>query len=306
MTNTTHMNSFINRLKIQYSSGSTLIKVIFINVLVFVILGILRVFLQLFNLGESIGVDTVALSSQWYFPNGLWTPFTYMFVHTNLWHILFNMVMLYVAGTLFLRYFTQRNLFALYLLGGLGGAVMYIFAFKFIPLFANTIGLLIGASASVMAIFWGVALYIPQQKLEIPLLRVQVKMVYVAYALLLIDFLALGGDNNQGGHISHIGGALVGALFAKMQLRGKDITEPLNNFLDTLAGIKKIFFLSRKTTRRTRKTASFSGRNSDYRYNQDKRYQEEEIDRILDKLRQSGYGSLSKDEKQRLFEAGRK
>jgi len=144
----------------------------------------------------------------------LWTPITYMFVHEGFLHLLFNMLWLYWFGKIFLQYFSGRSLGSLYVLGGLAGALLYIVAFNTIPYYVNMgNGWMIGASAAVMAIVMGTAFYRPDLQLYLFLLG-PIKIVYIAIFAFVLDFLSLGNASNPGGHVAHIGGALLGYLFA--------------------------------------------------------------------------------------------
>ncbi len=278
---------------------STLIKLILINVLVFLLLSLLKVTGLLFelpvpNLLEYLGVS----SAPGIVIKHIWTLFSYMFVHYDVFHILFNMLMLYWFGRLFLMYFTSKNMTALYILGGLAGALFYILTFNTIPYFIRQgDSYMIGASASVMAIIFATAFY--NKNMELNLFFVlRVKIVYIAWAIFLLDIIALGGSSNVGGHVAHIGGAIVGYFYAASYLKGKDITKGLNNLIDKIANLFK-----RKPKMRVTYN---SKRETDYEYNERKHREDEDIDRILDKIKQSGYSSLSKEEKKRLFDASKK
>ena len=130
-----------------------------------------------------------------------------MFVHEQLWHLLFNMLWLYWFGRIFLQYFTGRTLGSLYVLGGLGGAMLYVVAFNTVPYFiVMGDSLMIGASAAVMAVVMGAAFYRPNVRLNLLFIG-QVRIVYIAIAVFLIDLFSLGSGVNEGGHVAHIGGA---------------------------------------------------------------------------------------------------
>lgn len=291
-------DSIKNILK-TFGQQSTLIKLIIINVVVFLLLSLVKLAgllleLPVPNLLEYIGVSSrpaMAISH-------IWALFTYMFVHYDVLHILFNMLMLYWFGRLFLLYFTPKNMVALYILGGLAGALFYILTFNTIPYFIKLgDSLMVGASASVMAIIFATAFYNKNMVLNLFLIF-RIKIIYIAWALFILDIIALGNGTNPGGHIAHIGGAAIGYLFAVRFLKGKDITKGLNNFIDKIANIFKPKPKMRVTHNNKRE--------ADYEYNERKHKEVEEIDRILDKIKQSGYASLNDEEKKRLFDASKK
>lgn len=295
------MADFIDRLKTTYMSGSVLTRLIFINVSVFVVLKVIGVIFVLFNIYALDLITLLGVPS--YVPlllNRIWTLFTYMFVHEGFLHILFNMLWLYWFGKIFLQYFTGRTLGSLYVLGGLAGAVLYIIAFNTIPYYLGMDrGWMIGASAAVMAIVMGAAFYKPDLKLHLLFIG-QIKIVYIAIFAFILDFLSLGSPVNPGGHVAHIGGALLGYFFAIRYHNGKDITKWMSKLIDGFVS----FFKPRK--KKAKMKVTHSRNESDWEYNERKNSEVKEIDAILDKLKKSGYSGLSSEEKRKLFDASKK
>lgn len=295
------MADFIDKLKYRYKTGDVMVKFIFINVIVFLIIKAVSVVFTLFNIYSLdlitfLGVPSVSTQLLHRF----WTPFSYMFVHEQFWHLLFNMLWLYWFGRIFLQYFSARTLGSLYVLGGLAGALLYVIAFNTIPYFVDMgRSWLIGASAAVMAIVMGAAFYRPNVQLNLLFLG-QIKIVYIAIGVFLLDFLSLGSGTNPGGHVAHIGGAIAGYIFAAQYKNGRDITGWVSKMLDWVANITK-------PRRKKSKLKVHSQRaESDMDYNYRKHGEQVEIDTILDKLKQSGYSSLSSEEKRKLFDASKK
>jgi membrane associated rhomboid family serine protease len=259
---------------------------------------LVMVFLTLFEVNSAPLLEYVQLSSSpamlLYRP---WTVITYMFLHVDLLHILFNMLWLYWFGGIFLLYFSERQLGGLYVTGGIAGAVLFVLAYNLFPYFRNLAGhsMLMGASASVMAIVFAVSFY--RKNYEIRLLLVgRVKLIYLALFTLLVDLLSIT-SSNAGGHIAHLGGAAFGILFAGQLTHGKDLTVFINRWIDRLVNLKK-------RRRRPHMKVTYK-RESDMDYNTRKRNEMDTLDAILEKLKRSGYGSLSADEKKRLFDASR-
>lgn len=293
------MDDIITNLKRSFQTGSILKKLIFINVAVFILIRLLGVLLLLFNLQDfplllylQLPASPMTLLSR------PWTLFTYMFTHFELLHILFNMLWLYWFGDLFLRFFNERQLGGLYVLGGLAGALLFIVCYNLFPYFreVSAFSFLMGASASVMAIVFAVSFF--RKEIEINLLLIgRIKLIYLALFTLAVDLLAITSDN-AGGHIAHIGGALFGIWFASHYAQGKDLTAPINRFIDKLVNLGK---------RKPKMSVTYGGRsNKDWEYNARKQQEVANIDAILDKLKRSGYGSLSADEKKQLFDASKK
>lgn len=294
------MSTIIDRLKEKYKTGNVLIKLIFINVGVFILLAAVQVVFALFRISSIDMITLLGVPSTWYLLSiRSWTPFTYMFVHERLWHILFNMLWLFWFGRLFLQYFTGRTMGSLYVLGGLAGAALYIVAFNTIPLYIEMgRSFMIGASASVMAIVMGAAFYRPDAKMNFLLIG-EIKIIYIAFFAFLLDFLSLAGSN-AGGHVAHIGGALLGYFFAIQYRKGKDITGWISSIMDWIVNL----FKPRK--KKSKMKVEYMRNETDWEYNQRKNDEQAEIDAILDKLKTSGYNGLSAEEKRKLFNASRK
>ena len=293
------MDDIITNLKRSFQAGSILKKLIFINVAVFIGIRLLGVLLLLFNLQDlpvllylQLPASVTALLSR------PWTVLTYMFTHFEFLHILFNMLWLYWFGELFLQVFNERQLGGLYVLGGLAGALLFVVSYNLFPYFQEvaSFSFLMGASASVMAIVFAISFY--RKEIEIHLLLFgRIKLIYLALFTFVIDLLAMTSDN-AGGHIAHIGGALFGIWFASRYAQGKDLTAPINRLIDKLVNLGK---------RKPKMSVTYGGRsNKDWEYNARKQQQAANIDAILDKLKRSGYGSLSADEKKQLFDASKK
>ncbi len=297
------MANFIDDIKLKFKQGDLLVKLIFINVVIFLLLNIVGIVLKLFQIGDFDLVNHLAVPSQ---PDQLllkpWTLFTYMFIHYEILHILFNMLVFYWFGRLFLSHFNERQLVGLYILGGLAGAVVYVLAFNFIPYYVNLHSVLLGASASVMAIVFGIAFYRPS--LRVNLLFVgSIKILYIALVMFAIDFISLDDPANPGGHVAHIGGAIAGYLFALGMQKGKDISSWINRIVDLFVNLFSSLFSGRK---RPKLKVTYSQREKDYEYNLRKHKQDVDLDKVLDKIKQSGYDSLSSEEKKRLFDASKK
>lgn len=292
--------NILNDLKLQYKIGDMTTKLIFWNILLFAIPSIVFALLQLFSVSISY-FNYVALS------NSLddlllkpWTIISYSFFHNGFFHILFNMLMLNFVGKLFVTFFTQKQLLGLYILGGVCGGIVYIVSYLFFPLLANQHALLVGASASVMAILVATTTYQPEMNLRLALIG-NIKLWHMAIVFIILDFIQLPLENT-GGHLAHLGGALFGFIYIKALKNGIDLSSGLNAVLDSFANL----FSPKKATpfkkvHRNPKTPSV--KTASKIVTKDKTQQQ--IDEILDKISQSGYDSLTADEKEFLFKAGK-
>ena len=298
------MGNFIDDLKHTFKQGNIVVRLIFINVAAYVLLMLLGVVLGLF------GIRIGSLISDLYLPADLlqlmrrpWTLITYMFLHSGAWHLLGNMLWLYWFGRLFLYFFSSKHLRGLYVVGGLMGGLLYIIAYNVFPVFRDQLysSTLVGASASVLAIAIATAIREPEYRINLMFVG-PVRLKYFALFIVLFDFLYVG-SNNAGGHIAHLGGALAGWWFARGITQGYDITHWANACIDAIGN------LFRKRERKPRKPKMKvhvnNSRTADYDYNARKKSKSDEIDRILEKLKKSGYSSLTDEEKRKLFEASK-
>lgn len=297
------MTSFISDLKSRFHRGDINLQLIYINVGVFVVTTLVSVFLRLFNMGDASWMNFLTLPAS--IPEFLkqpWSLLSYMFLHADPLHLLFNMLWLYWFGQLFLSFFSARHFRGLYLLGGICGGLFYMLALNVFPYFTPYIYIstLLGASASVLAIVVATAVREPEYRVNFMFIGA-VRLKYVALFMVVTDLLFVTSGNG-GGHIAHLGGALAGWWFAWSLRKGKDVTKWINGVFDWFSNGISFKPSVKKPKMKARRGG---GRVDDYDYNARKKQQSEEIDRILDKLKKSGYASLTPEEKKRLFDASR-
>jgi membrane associated rhomboid family serine protease len=287
-------------IKNTFHKGSNLTKLIYINVGVFLLITVAAIIGFLMNNPaiSAKALEIVAVPAS--FSKLLvkpWTIITYMFTHKDIWHILFNMLWLYWFGRIFLEYLDQRKLVAVYLLGGLSGAVVYILSFNIFPAFKGIVdeSVAIGASASVMAIVIAIAAYVPDYTVNLFLLG-RIKIKYMALAIFVLTSV-MDFSVNSGGKLAHIGGALFGFLYTLNLKQGRDMGKSINRLIDFLATM----FKPRKKLRVTYKKPA-----TEYDYNIMKAEHQSVINKILDKISKGGYDSLTKEEKEMLFKESQK
>lgn len=302
--------AIINDMKKRYGASSMVMRIIYINIAFFVVLRVLGIIMFLFNINTYEWLKWVEVSSN---PEELlmspWTVFTYAFAHYDILHILFNMLWFYWLARIFMEYFNSKQLVMLYVLGAVGGVVLYELSMNLLPAFSDGQYRMIGASASVLAIVAAMAVYAPDYKISLLFIG-SISLKWIALGTLLIDFLSID-ISNAGGHIAHIGGAMVGALFGLMMRRGHDITSPLNAFVDWCVSL----FQRRKRPsvgdpvggRSYRKRTPNNGSGTQ-KHNESaqttapcEREGERELDEILAKLKRSGYTALTEHERNVLF-----
>lgn len=276
--------------------SSVLMKIIMINVGVWIVLRLVSIVALLFAV-PSLQWTTLSLVEMPSRPDLLlyrpWTPLSYMFAQFDLLHILFNMLWLYWFGVIFMQLTTPRRLLPVYIYGGLAGAVLFFLSYNLLPLFAGSGGgVLIGSSAAVLAIVTATAVIAPDYSIGLMFIG-RVPLKWIAVMTIVIDLLSLSGAN-IGGHIAHLGGAAMGAFYALQLRRGHDMATPFNRVADSIANMLHRPARSHKSQRR-RATSSTTGNPGRPTTSMD------EIDAILDKIKRSGYTSLTDSERAKLF-----
>jgi membrane associated rhomboid family serine protease len=285
-------NSILHEVKYSvFQSGNPLYQFIAINVGVFLLLNLL--FVVEFLAGQA-GVISNQIQAQLSVPTQYaelatkpWTLFTYMFTQREFFHLLFNMLWLFWLGNIFLDFLNKRQFIFSYILGGLAGGLAYLLIYNYIPVFKNDVqfSYLLGSSASVMAIVVGTATLLPDYSIRM-LFFGNVKLKYLALVFIILDLIGIAGAN-PGGSLSHLGGALFGFLFISQLQKGKDWSKIF------IRKKKPKFQVARNEEPRVSPTVSRTIPNQEY------------IDTILDKISQSGYDKLTKEEKEALFKASK-
>ncbi|MFC5269379.1 rhomboid family intramembrane serine protease [Adhaeribacter terreus] len=299
------MTSIFDDIKRVFTQGGNAVtKLIMINVIVFVTLILLRTISYLVGYGVIYELVTINLGLPAHIMRFLfkpWTIFTYFFTHEGFLHIIFNMLNLYWFGFLVREYLGNKKVVSLYILGGLAGGILYLLFYNLVPFFEAraATAVMIGASASVLAIILAAATLLPDYTFNLILLG-PVRIKYIAAFLVILSISGAVGDN-AGGNIAHLGGALIGFIFIKQLQKGNDLGKPVHAvgdfFSNLAAGRPKMKATFTNPGPRTRSTTTTSG---------NVRPDQKEIDIILDKISESGYESLTKEEKQKLFRASQK
>jgi membrane associated rhomboid family serine protease len=283
------MNNTVKDLKYKiFQSGNPLFFYIGINVILFLITAIIGVLAFLSK--SALGIDELIReyvglpSSLSKLAERFYTPFTYMFFHDGILHILFNMLGLFWFGSIFMNFLKSRQFHFVYLAGGLAGALIYVIGLNTIPVFADNLlsQTVIGSSAAVMAIMVATATLVPNYTIMLLLIG-EVKIKWVAIAYFLISFIGLSSAN-AGGNFAHIGGALLGFFYIKSLQNGNDWSK----LFERKPKLKVV-----RNDKPVKKTAFKEG------------VSQQEIDAILDKISTSGYDKLTAAEKEKLFKASK-
>lgn len=280
-------------------------QLIIINVVIFLVIGVISV------VGEISGATAISdfIYKQFTIPPTFaeyltrpWTLITYMFAHSrwDILHILFNMLVFYWFAKLFVEYLGSDKLIAVYILGGLAGGILYLVMFNTVPFFVERSGFngMVGASAAVYGVVLATATLLPNYSFNLLFIG-PIKIKYIAAFYVVISFLGTT-QSNAGGNIAHLGGALIGFVYLKQLQAGTNwglwITVTLDWFRDLFKSKPKVKVTYRSEERTApKKPNSAPGKASQV-----------EIDAILDKISDRGYESLTKDEKEKLFNASKK
>jgi len=299
--------SIIDEIKESFRKGTTLHKLIYLNLGLFLAVQIVRIILVLSNANDLFPgfINYLAVPANLeVLARRPWTLITYMFLHVDFIHILFNLLWLYWFGTVFIQELGLKKLLSTYLLGGLTGGILYVIFYNLFPVFEGVRegSIALGASASVMAVVVATATYQPDRRMHLVLIG-PIKIVYIALIMFILTSM-VDFSINTGGKIAHIGGALTGFLFAHYYRRGKDLTKGFDRIMDSIAtwfkpGKDNLKVTYKRSTEKKRPA-------DDKEYNSQKAEEQKEIDQILDKISKAGYDSLSSREKEMLFKMGNK
>ena len=301
------MAGIISDLKQGFRRGTIAVQFIYINAGVFVVTTLIGVLWMLFKQDGTYWLRYFELPA--YLPEALtqpWSLFTYMFLHAGALHLLFNMLWLYWFGQLFLYFFSARHFRGLYFIGGLLGGLFYLVSSLIFPYFADSAqhSYLLGASASVLAIVLATAVREPDYPVRFMFIGT-LRLKYVALLVVVMDLLFLTSANG-GGHVAHLGGAVAGFSFATGLKKGTDITAWFNGLIDGATRLSASVGKPRFKCRKPKMKCHAGGRAQDYEYNARKKARNDEVDRILEKVRKSGYTHLTAEEKRILFDASKR
>lgn len=291
-----------DEIKYTFKNGTNLTRLIYLNLGVFVVVRVVYALLWLANIDTSapflkewlsLPADILQLITK------PWTLVTYMFMHFDFVHILFNVLWLYWFGRIFLEYLDEKKLLSIYILGGLMGGLFYILAYNVLPVFELVLprAQLMGASAGVVAIVVAAGTYAPNHVVNLLFLG-PVRIKYIALISVLLYVIQIS-SSNPGGNLAHLGGAFWGYIFIRQLQKGKDISSWFERIIDLV--------ITKYKTRGQKLKVSYKKQGKqEYHYNAVKNEQKEQVNQILDKIGKSGYDSLSKEEKAILFKMGGK
>ncbi|MEP5338604.1 MAG: rhomboid family intramembrane serine protease [Algibacter sp.] len=290
-----------NELKFKYNQAQISEKLIFVNVGIFAILSIITTVCYLLTDSHiEFFKDNLALpanlKSLLFKP---WTLITFFFTHFHFWHLLGNMIALYFFGRFFSTFFNARLFLNYFILGGLFSGLIFVVSYNVFPALIGANTSLVGASGAVFAILFGATAKAPNYIFNFfGVLRIPLWVLSSLYTIMFISSIPYA---NAGGELAHLGGAFLGYFYTKQLDSGKNIGAFLERIMEA---VRNMFKAAKKGPLKTvHKNKSKVGgyTKSDFKkFNNQKR-----IDVILDKISKSGYDSLTADEKELLFRAGK-
>ena len=283
--------TYLNDLKYKYSGFSIAEKIIFLNIIFFLIPYLINTLLFLFNINSKSYIELFLLSPEL---NNLiikpWTVVTYSFIHDGFFHLFWNMLLLYYISRMILNLFSSSTFINIYFLGVIIGGIFFLLSYSFFPVFKGDFSSMGGSSAGVMSAIIFMCAYSPEN--EIRLFVFNIKLKYIGILFFVFDIIQIP-YGNSGGHIAHIGGAILGFFYARNLINGRDIGSGFENLWK--------FFLKKRRKKATNKL--FQDINK-INKKPEKSYKQKSIDAILDKISKSGYESLSDKEKDFLNRYG--
>ena len=305
------MNQFIQLLKTKYNQGEMHVRLIMINGVVFVLLLIASILAKSVSPGSDLSRYFAAPSNFSELLIQPWSIVTYMFSHSllNIWHILWNMVLLYFAGNIFKHYLGNKKILSVYLAGGFVGYLFFAFGYNLIPAISGH-GMLIGASAAVLSVFVAIGVAKPNMELKIMFIPQPVKLIYIVGVFVVLDLMRLqssmGVDGaNTGGWLAHLGGAFFGAFYGYRAREGKNILKGFERFLDSIFSLDFSKFFEKRKPKPKMKVKK-GGAVKEEKASTNRKEKDKKIELILNKVKQSGYSSLTKEEKELFFSQTKK
>lgn len=329
------LNSIWEDTKRQFSYGNMVTQLVIINCAVFIFVNIVRIAIFMGGFGHADAMapfwDFVfffSISDEWLklFINP-WRVFTSMFLHEGLWHLISNMLFLYWFGRIAADFIGNQKILPIYILGGIVGAFFFLFSASYMGYVGSYA---YGASAAVMAIVVAAASIAPNYQMNLILVG-PVKLKYLAAIVVFMDLIAIASfSSNTGGHFAHLGGAIFGGLFVQQLKAGNDLSIPANRVFDAISNFFRMLFQpnhkapqkrkrkvrvayknpnkkptsNRKAYRNRQQSSNRKSRQNPPDYNG--MNHQEKLDAILDKIKLTGYDSLTKEEKEFLFNASKK
>ena len=286
-------SSVASDVKNTFSYGNMVMKLILINVGIFVITALTEAFFPQYYFSNilpwlALPADLSTFSTR------PWTIITYMFVHADIWHIAWNMILLYWFGNITGDLLGDRRVLPIYLYGGIAGGLLFMLSAALLPYVGNQA---IGASAAVLAVVFAAVMTAPEYRMHLLLLG-EVRIKYIGLVILFLDLIGTSArSGNSGGHIAHLGGTMLGIIFVYLLRNGTDMGS--------------LFYREKKRETHQRKPSLRVAHKAENLPSERMRSLSKQkdltrqVDEILEKIKKNGYDSLSEEEKEILYKASK-
>jgi membrane associated rhomboid family serine protease len=299
--------------KREFQYGNMVTRLIIVNCCIFILVNLVKLILRFPDPLNPIPYDTFLHffsmpASITHLLTHPWAIITAAFLHQDFGHILWNMLAFFWFGRVVGDLLGNHRILPLYLLGGITGNLVFFFVANVL----NIGSFALGASAAVTAMLACAALVAPDYIFNILLIG-PVRLKYIALVLLFLDVVAIANNYNAGGSFAHLGGAAMGFFYVFLLKKGVDLGKPINIMITSISNLfnkknRKTFTYQKgekefaRSEKKQQKTTSQGNRKSDT----EGVNEQERLDIILDKIKQKGYESLTKEEKEFLFNASKK
>ncbi|MBL4703646.1 MAG: rhomboid family intramembrane serine protease [Flavobacteriales bacterium] len=310
------MAGFVDDIKRIYRTGGIGVQFIFFNVVAFLVFYIIN-FIVVGATQDDGGIQS---NLHWfagtaYFPDLIrkpWAIFTNLVIHDGIFHLAFNMIGLYFFGRLFSQFSVTKTFISTYVLSGLAGFFLYVIFMNLLPIPKTSLAgsSIVGASGAVMGILGAVVAHAPKMKIDLRFAQPTLAIVGLVYAFINVASVLSYGEN-LGGSVAHIGGLAFGYFAVVSAKNGRSLTNWFTRLIDRITNLfkgtrnpkSKMKVKYRKKDFTATKAAKHQ---NDQEYNESKKDRQAKVDAILDKIKRSGYESLSKTEKDYLFNEGKR
>ena len=293
--------SIVDDIQTQFRTGNMITRLIILNIGIWAVMALLKSFSPADSSFYPTLVEYLAIPGD---PMTLllrpWTIITHMFIHADFWHVFWNMIILYWFGRIVGDLVGDKHILPVYFAGGMAGALAYLVSHQLMPGVVGPYAL--GASAAVMALVMAAGRIAPDYLMHLILIGA-VKLKFIVLALVFFDLLGAGGSSNTGGHIAHLAGVAMGWYFVSQMGSRGDLSSRFGAFAQWLGGIfapatskpaKKGNLTVKYKSDRLQKTTDSSDS------------LEQQVDGILEKIKVSGFESLTKEEREILARASQK
>ena len=308
-------------------------NLLIINILVFIATYVLR--------GLNIDLNDI-LGLHFFLASDfrIWQFFTYMFMHGGFTHILMNMFMLWMFGMVVENVWGPRKFLFYYIVCGVGAGLCQELAqygtylveglanFDSVRVGTTVLPMdvylnmmnTVGASGAIYGVLLAFGMLFPEERMFIIPIPIPIKAKWIVMGSIVVElFSAIGTSNDGVAHLAHLGGMLFGFILIRYwkkhpysgygdfgMNRGHQFFDRMKNTWEQRGGRDTRNATNGNSESWSNTSQSNNANNrSDWDYNAHKKQQQEEVDRILDKIRKSGYDSLTKDEKQKLFDSSK-